>query len=86
MEDETKSGAANIDISEPIIINLGKQRRKRIKNLMKGRGKLWYEVEGVIDEATAKLGEEVEGKTVVPLVLIYRTKRKRRRLGRMFGF
>jgi hypothetical protein len=85
MEDETKSGESTVDITEPIIINLGKQRPKWIKRLMQGRGKLWTEVEDVIGEVTTMLGDEVEGKTVVPLVLVYRRKPKRRRITRMFG-
>jgi len=81
MVEETQSDDKEVNITEPIIINLGKQKRKRIKNLKKGRGKLWFEVEAVIDEVSELLGDDLDGKTVVPLVLIYRRKSKRRRLG-----
>jgi hypothetical protein len=85
MEEETKTVEAELEISQPIILNLGKQRPKRIKRLMKGQGKLWAEVEGVIDEVGVMLGDELEGKVIVPLVLVYRRKPKRRRALRMLG-
>ncbi|MFC1936346.1 hypothetical protein ACFLYP_01620 [Chloroflexota bacterium] len=83
MTEENKTGEQKVDVSEPILINLGKQRRKRIKNLMKGKGKLWNEVEDVIDEVSLLLGDELEGKTIVPLILVYRRRPKRKR--RFFG-
>ena len=85
MDDEIKAGENEVEIkmSEPIVINLGKQKRKRLKKLMKGRGKLWYEIEDVIDEVAELLGEELEGKTILPLVLVYKEKPKTRR--GMFG-
>ncbi len=86
MEDETKSDDLEFEVTEPVIIDLGKQKRKRIKRLMKGRGRLWFEVEDVIDEVGSMLGDELEGKTLVPLVLVYRRKPKRRRGRGMFGF
>ena len=85
MEEEIQSGEHEVEITEPIIINMGKQKRKRIKNLMKGRGRLWFEVEGVIEEVNESLGDELEGKAIVPLVLIYRRKPKRKRLGGFFS-
>ncbi|MBC8504093.1 MAG: hypothetical protein H8D34_04510 [Chloroflexi bacterium] len=86
MEDETKSGELEFDVTEPIIIDLGKQKSKRIKRLMKGRGKLWFEVEDVINEVGSMLGDELEGKALVPLVLVYRRKPKGKRARGMFGF
>lgn len=82
--EEVKPGE-ELEVTEPIIINLGKQSRKRIKRLIKGHGKLWYEVEGVVDQVSEKLGEELEGKTIVPLVMVYRRKQKKKRLRGMFG-
>ena len=84
MEKETKSGEHEYDVTEPIIINMGKQKKKRINRLLDGRGKLWFEVQDVIDEVGSMLGEEAEGKTLVPLILVYRRKRKRQR--GMFGW
>ena len=84
MVEETQSGEQEFDVTEPIVIDLGKQKRKRIKSLLKGRGKLWLEVEGVIEEVNELLEDELDGKTIVPLVLVYRRKPKRRRIGGFF--
>jgi|GEM_PF-1395224 len=62
----------------PIIIDLGKEKRKRIKDLKRGRGRLMNEVAGVINEARMNLGAEAEGKELIPIILIYRKKRKRK--------
>ena len=62
----------------PIIIDLGKEKRKRIKDLKRGRGRLMNEVAGVINEARMNLGAEAEGKEFIPIILIYRKKRKRK--------
>lgn len=62
----------------PIIIDLGKKKRKRIKDLKRGRGRLMTEVAGVINEARMNLGSEAEGKEFIPVILIYRKKRKRK--------
>jgi hypothetical protein len=65
----------------PIIIDLGKEKRKRIKDLKRGRGKLMAEVAGVINEARMNLGSEADGKEFIPVILIYRRKRKRKGSG-----
>jgi len=62
----------------PIIIDLGKEKRKRIKDLKRGRGRLMNEVAGVINEARMNFGAEAEGKEFIPIILIYRKKRKRK--------
>lgn len=86
MAEENESGEQKFEVTEPVFINLGKQKRKRIKRLMKGRGKLWADVESVIDEVSTMLGDEVEGKTIVPIVMVYRRNPKRRRTRGIFGF
>jgi len=85
MAEEIESGEQKVEVTQPIILNLGKQRRKRIKALMKGKGKLWFEVENVIEEVGTTLGNELDGKVVVPLILVYRRKPRRRRARRWFG-
>ena len=86
MTEEKDPVENEVEVTEPIILNLGKQKRKQIKNLMEGRGKLWFEVQDVIDEVSTMLGDELEGKTIVPLILIYRRKPKRKRARGLFGF
>jgi hypothetical protein len=70
----------------PIIIDLGKAKRKRIKALKRGRGKLMAEVSGVINEARINLGTEANGKGLIPVILIYRQKRKRKKAGLALPF
>jgi len=78
MEEERKVESTT-DVTTPIIIDLGKQRKGRIKRLKKGRGKLWNEVSDVLVEIQDSLGEDAEGKVLVPVVLVYRKKDRRYR-------
>jgi len=76
-----------------IVIDLGKAKRKRIKALKRGRGKLMGEVADALNEASneinSRLGEEAANGLLVPVVLVYRRKRKRKgkgiRLPFLFG-
>ena len=86
MAEENGSEEKKVEITEPIIVNLGKQKRKRIRRLMKGHRKLWGDVDSVIDEASTMLGDEMEGKTVLPIILVYRRSPKRKRARGWFGF
>jgi hypothetical protein len=74
------------DVIQPIIIDLGKQRPKQIKRLKRGRGKLWDEVVDVVEEVSAQLGDELDGKTIVPLVMVYRKKSKRKAINPLLPF
>jgi hypothetical protein len=85
MAEETNTDERKIEVTEPIILNMGKQKRKRIKNLMRGKGRLWDEVEGVIDEVSIMLEDELEGKTIVPLIMVYRRKPRRKQSRGIFG-
>ena len=67
------------DATSPIVVDLGRCRRKQIKLLKRGEGPLVKEVDEVIEQVRAALAQDLEGKTLVPLVLIYRQKRKRSR-------
>jgi len=68
-------------LNAPIILDLGKTSRKNIRELEEGRGRLVGEVQDAMAEVTASLGDQAEGKQLVPVVLIYRKKCKRRRKG-----
>ena len=63
----------------PIIIDLGKKKRRQIKNLKNGTGRLIAEVSEVLDEVRNNLGADMAGKQLVPVVLIYKRKSRRRR-------
>ena len=65
-------------VTAPIVVSLGKESRKRIRQLKKGRGKLMNEVGSVLDQVRANFGEHAEDKVFVPVVLVYRRKQRRR--------
>jgi hypothetical protein len=68
---------ANAQTVSPIVVSLGKQRRKRIRQLKRGRGKLMREVAQVLDQVRGSFGDRAEGKLLVPVVLVYRQKQRR---------
>lgn len=61
----------------PIVVDLGKQRRKRIKALKRGTGKLMDEVALALEQVRSSLGEPDQGRLLVPVVFVYKQKRKR---------
>jgi hypothetical protein len=71
------------DMTQPIIIDLGAQKKGNLKDLKKGEGKLFDEVLNVVDEVKVMLGENAAGKVIVPVVVLYQEKPKRRRLEKM---
>ena len=75
------------EMTQPVVIDLGKQKSRDIKDLKKGEGKLWDEVLDVVEEVKDMLGEEADGKVLVPVVMIYQQKPKRQRLNKaLFPF
>ena len=68
-------------VTRPMVINRGKQRRKQISQLKRGEGDLWAEVADIVQQVVAQLGAESHDKIVVPVVVIYRKKNKRKRSG-----
>ncbi len=71
-------------VAPPVVIDLGKVRRKRIKQLKRGRGRLVDEVREVAAEATERLGAGAEGKQIIPIVVVYRRKPRKARTGLPF--
>ena len=63
----------------PIVINLGKVRGGRIKKLEKGEGPLLDEVNEVMEQVRAQLGESAREARLVPVVMVYRKKPRKRR-------
>jgi hypothetical protein len=75
------------EMTQPVIIDLGKQKSRDLKDLKKGEGKLWDEVLDVVEEVKDMLGEEADGKVLVPIVMLYQQKPKRQRLNKaLFPF
>lgn len=74
----TPSGDALEDSNEnppPLIIDLGKQGRKKIKQLKKGEGPLADEVQATIDEVKARAGDRLP-ENAWPVIIVYEKKPK----------
>jgi len=67
------------EITAPIIISLGKKKKKAIKQLKRGKGGAMDEVMDVVQQVQENLGDELVGKVIVPIVVIYRKKARRTR-------
>jgi hypothetical protein len=67
------------EIMAPIIVSLGKKRKKQIKRLKRGKGRTMDEVLDVVDQVQANLGDQAAGKILVPIVVVYRQKQRRLR-------
>jgi len=65
----------------PVVINHGKQGRKAVKRLKRGEGTLLQEVEEIVELAKTDLGPQATGKTIVPVVMVYKQKTRRKRGG-----
>lgn len=61
--------------ASPLVLELGKLKRKAIKRLRKGRGGIATELQAEVEAAVAAM-PELEGKSVVPVVILYERKRR----------
>ena len=66
------------EMAQPIIVDLGRKKASKLRDLKDGQGELWDEVLDVLDEVKEMLGEEANGKLLVPVVMIYEKKPRRR--------
>jgi|SwirhisoilCB3_FD_contig_71_1874601_length_807_multi_3_in_0_out_0_1 hypothetical protein len=73
--DDAKSSTAS-DIGAPVVLDFGKHRRKQIKSLRKGTGKLMDEVRAAVDEL--RLSGTIAG-GAQPVIVVVREKRRRSR-------
>jgi len=71
--------AESTPTANPIVVDLGKAKRKRIKQLERGEGPLVEEVRQAVEQVRSGLGAEGDGKVLVPVVLLYRRKPRRQR-------
>jgi len=68
------------EILDPIVVNLGKTRSKKIRKLKRnGTGRLMDEVMDTFEQVRADMGAEADGKEFVPVLLVYNRRRGRRR-------
>ena len=72
---EAKPSTAG-EIAAPVVLDFGKHRRKQIKNLSKGSGKLMDEVRAALDEL--RLSGTISG-GAQPVIVVVREKRRRSR-------
>lgn len=70
---------ADADANPPIVIDLGRQKKKRIKQLKRGRGKLVERVNEAVAQVRSALGPEAQGKEFVPVAVIFRRGEKCRK-------
>jgi len=70
-------------MARPVIVTLGSTRRKRIKELKRGTGKLMDKVRDAVELVATDLGREADGQKLLPVVLVY--KEKSRGKGRRGG-
>ena len=76
------SGKAKPEVAprEPVIdLDLGKVKRKQAKNLKRGAGPLLAKVHHAVASVHHELGEEAAGRKLVPVVVLYERKRKKKR-------
>jgi hypothetical protein len=84
--DEHDTAPRTVDHPAPVytrvIVDLGKASKKQIKRFKRGeQGRLQDEVEQAIQRARERLPEADKDKELVPVVLIYRQKRRRASVG-----
>jgi hypothetical protein len=72
-------------VTIPIVVDLGKTKKKRIKELKEGRGALVTEIQQVVAEARERLGPDAKDKELIPVAVVYRRQAPRRKKG-MFPF
>jgi hypothetical protein len=70
----------------PIVIDLGKRKRKRIKELKEGRGPLVADVNATMAETVRQMGGTAGGKQFVPVVVVFERKPKKLRAPFPFPF
>lgn len=75
-ESSTESSAT--ESLPPVVVDLGKVKRKRIRQLKQGRGPLLDEVDHVVDTVRRNLGDD-EAKEILPVVILYRRRPKKKR-------
>ena len=70
----------------PIVIDLGKKKKKQIKALKRGEGELAAEVQSAIADVKQNLGAESANKELIPVVVVYKKKPKNGGRLRIPGF
>jgi hypothetical protein len=69
--------AATVPEGAPIVVDIGKKRRKQIKQLREGRGKLMDKINGLLEELRTAGSISASAQ---PVVVVVQEKRKARSL------
>ena len=79
----TSAGLSTVTVKEPIIIDLGKKKRKQVRKLSKGKAcQLADRIQEVLEEAILAKAVPSDAQ---PVLVIVREKKKRARGAKMFG-
>ena len=76
--DQEKSTAQTI---RPIIVDLGKVKRKKAKQLKKGEGPLMDQINDVIKEVQSQAGDQLPDSGPQPVIVLYEKKEKKSTFG-----
>lgn len=68
------------NVLQPVVVDLGKAKPKKVKALMLGEGDLVEDVQSALEQIRAGLGAAAEGKRLLPIILVHKRKRSRRYL------
>jgi hypothetical protein len=79
-----ESAEQGVEMTQPIIIDLGKQKSKKIKDLKNGEGPVWEDVFAIVEEVKAELGPQADNKIILPVIMIYEKRPKRKSLNKLF--
>lgn len=69
-------------VNAPIVLDVGKAKRRDIRDIKRGQGRLMADVHDAVAEVSATAGEAIDDQQLVPVVLVYRKKGRRRKGGR----
>jgi len=65
------------EVLTPVIVPLGKKKKKAIKQLKRGKGRAMDEVMDVVEQVQTNLGEAAAGKVILPVIVVYSKKQRR---------
>jgi hypothetical protein len=68
-------------VNAPVIVDAGRASRRKIRDLKQGCGPLMNDVSDALNQVQTALGDQADGKQLVPVVVLYRKKSRKRRGG-----
>jgi len=68
-------------LNAPIIMEIGRAKKRDIRDVARGQGKIMNDLQDAMSEVTSTLGDQADGKQFVPVVLVYKKKRRAKRRG-----